>query len=272
MPHRNRLTPCVCRPLTKPGPAEMPTTAMKTLKADRVMNHTVDEGIAPEERAHRAQPAEHQARHEGTTGGGQRQRHAADLEHESADQGAERDRATHEGDVGDVRRPIGHAQVLGGGRGVLRAADEREDVAAMNRRVGQHGNRRGRRPTRDRAQEDTAGRGPLGQLRERLAVDRLARHVDVDAFHRHAQQLGVLDSFAPSRSLARARRARRRPRSRRPRAAPCPRWRPRSSRCGGGAGRRRAHPAAAPRPHGPKPHDLAVRLDAEGAQLPAVPG
>src|SRR2546426_4672068 len=22
MPHRNRLTPCVCRPLTKPGPAE----------------------------------------------------------------------------------------------------------------------------------------------------------------------------------------------------------------------------------------------------------
>jgi len=28
-PHRNRLMPCVRRPFTKPGPAEMPTMAMR---------------------------------------------------------------------------------------------------------------------------------------------------------------------------------------------------------------------------------------------------
>ena len=55
------------------------------------------------------------------------------------------------------------------------------------------GNRRGRRAPRDLAQEDAPRLGEPGQLGERLAVHRLAGHVDVDALHRHVQQLGVVD-------------------------------------------------------------------------------
>src|SRR5437762_12910249 len=46
-PHRNRLMPCVRRPFTKPGPAEMPTMAMKILRPTEFMNHTVGDGILP---------------------------------------------------------------------------------------------------------------------------------------------------------------------------------------------------------------------------------
>src|SRR6478752_1498307 len=56
MPQRNRLKPSCCRPATKPGPDEMPTTAMNTLRPTEFMNHTVDEGIRPKvgrtERSH----------------------------------------------------------------------------------------------------------------------------------------------------------------------------------------------------------------------------
>src|SRR6478672_505529 len=56
-PHRNRLKPSCCRPATKPGPEEMPTTAMKTLSPTEFMNHTVDEGIRPKVgRTERSQP------------------------------------------------------------------------------------------------------------------------------------------------------------------------------------------------------------------------
>ena len=52
--------------------------------------------------------------------------------------------------------------------------------------------------------------GVLGQLGQRLAVDRLVCHVDVDALHRHVQQLRVLDFLCafpdqPHEHLARAR-------------------------------------------------------------------
>src|SRR5258708_31152293 len=46
-PHRNRLTPSCCSPATKPGPDEMPTTAMHTFTPTEFMNHTVDDGIRP---------------------------------------------------------------------------------------------------------------------------------------------------------------------------------------------------------------------------------
>ena len=56
-PQRKRLMPCVRSPLTNPGPAEMPTMAMKIFKPTEFMNHTVGEGMRPKEgRVERSQP------------------------------------------------------------------------------------------------------------------------------------------------------------------------------------------------------------------------
>src|SRR5438094_606900 len=56
-PHRNRPTPCVFRPLTKPGPAEMPTMAMKMLRPTEFMNQTVGVGMRPKDgRTERSHP------------------------------------------------------------------------------------------------------------------------------------------------------------------------------------------------------------------------
>ena len=116
--------PCVFRPLTKPGPAEMPTMAMKMLRPTEFMNQTVGVGMRPKVgRTERSQPPTMPAI-ERAAGGGQRQRHAADLEDQRADQGADHDRRADERHVGDVGRAIGDAQQLGGGVGVLRAADD----------------------------------------------------------------------------------------------------------------------------------------------------
>src|ERR1700704_6767927 len=46
-PQRNRLKPSCCRPATKPGPDEMPTTAMNTFRPPEFMNHTVADGTRP---------------------------------------------------------------------------------------------------------------------------------------------------------------------------------------------------------------------------------
>src|SRR5258708_14068621 len=46
-PHRNRLNPSCCSPATKPGPEEMPTTAMNTFRPTEFMNQTVGDGIRP---------------------------------------------------------------------------------------------------------------------------------------------------------------------------------------------------------------------------------
>src|SRR4026208_718002 len=111
MPHRNRLRPWVFSPLTNPGPAEMPTTAMNTFRPTEFMNHTVEDGMRPkkglvdrsqpntrpelrappagasdppcggrdppEEGPRRRQPADPGARDEGPARGGQGQRHAS---------------------------------------------------------------------------------------------------------------------------------------------------------------------------------------------------
>ena len=56
-PQRNRLKPSCCSPATKPGPDEMPTTAMNTFRPTEFMNHTVDDGIRPKVgRTERSQP------------------------------------------------------------------------------------------------------------------------------------------------------------------------------------------------------------------------
>src|SRR5499427_7555839 len=55
-PQRNRLKPSCCKPATKPGPEEIPTTAMNTLRPTEFMNHKVDDGMRPKvgrtERSH----------------------------------------------------------------------------------------------------------------------------------------------------------------------------------------------------------------------------
>ena len=49
------------------------------------------------------------------------------------------------------------------------------------------------RTTDDLAQEHAARAGRVGQLGQRLSVDLLAGHVDVDTFDRHRQQFAVVD-------------------------------------------------------------------------------
>src|ERR1700746_3492285 len=56
-PQRNRLKPSCSKPATKPGPDEMPTTAMNTFRPTEFMNHTVEDGIRPNVgRTERSQP------------------------------------------------------------------------------------------------------------------------------------------------------------------------------------------------------------------------
>src|SRR6185295_12159322 len=56
-PHRNRMKPSAFKPATKPGPDEIPTTAMKTFRPTEFMNQTVGEGIRPKVgRTERSQP------------------------------------------------------------------------------------------------------------------------------------------------------------------------------------------------------------------------
>src|SRR5215469_7096028 len=56
-PQRKRPKPSCCSPATKPGPDEMPTTAMNTLRPTEFMNQTVDDGIRPKVgRTERSQP------------------------------------------------------------------------------------------------------------------------------------------------------------------------------------------------------------------------
>src|SRR4026207_1500300 len=97
-PHRNNPAPCVFRPLTKPGPAEMPTTAMKMLRPTVVTNQTVGAGRRQTRRA--APPAAAPAApppppddpgDERAPSRGQGQRHAADVEHQRAEQGTDHD-------------------------------------------------------------------------------------------------------------------------------------------------------------------------------------
>src|SRR5579871_3243218 len=56
-PQRNRPMPSSFSPAMKPGPEEMPTTAMNMLRPTEFMNHTVGDGIRPKVgRTERNQP------------------------------------------------------------------------------------------------------------------------------------------------------------------------------------------------------------------------
>ena len=124
MPHRNRPMPCVLRPLTKPGPAEMPTMAMKMLRPTEFMNQTVDDGMRPKNgRVERSQPNTIPAMSappavDSVSGTPPTFKTSAPISAPSVIAHAD------ERDVGDVGRPIGDAQQLGDGGGVLRAADD----------------------------------------------------------------------------------------------------------------------------------------------------
>jgi hypothetical protein len=130
---------------------------------------------------------------ERASGGRQRQRDAGDVEDQRAEQGADHDERANERHVGDVGRAIGDTQQLDGFVGVLRSADNREQVAAVDRGARQDGDVGRGRAARDLPQEDAARLRHLHQVVQGLAVDRLVAHQDVDALDRHGQQLPVLD-------------------------------------------------------------------------------
>ena len=123
----------------------------------------------------------------------------ADLDDHGAHQRAERDGETRERDIRRVARPVEHADRLRGGGGVLRAADERQRVAAMQLRARQDRNLRFRRAALDPAKEHAARARQARKFLQRLAVHFLARHEDIDAFRRHRQQLRILhlEAFRP---------------------------------------------------------------------------
>ena len=126
--------PCVFRPLTKPGPAEMPTIAMKMFRPTEFMNQTVGVGMRPKDgRTERSQPPMIPAISappavESVSGT------PCHLEHQRADQRADHDERADERHVGDVGRAVRDAEHLGGGGDVLRAADQGEQVAAIDSR------------------------------------------------------------------------------------------------------------------------------------------
>ncbi|MOA22009.1 hypothetical protein D3C78_1425360 [compost metagenome] len=86
--------------------------------------------------------------------------------------------------------------MLGGGIDVLRSPDDRDDVAAKQLGLGQHGNGRFGRAAPNAFQEHAAGARPLGQLFERLAVHFLVRDVDVHTLGLDVQKFGIFDFAA----------------------------------------------------------------------------
>src|SRR5262249_42690594 len=153
---------------------------------------------ASEERARRAQPAEEDARDEGPACGGQRQRYPGHFPDQRAEKRADGDGTADEGDVGDVGRPIRHPQVFRSRGSVLGAADQREDVAAVDRGIRENGNRGRGCAARDLSQEHATSGWTLGQLGEGLAVDGLVGDVDVDTLDGHVQQLWIVDLLRAS--------------------------------------------------------------------------
>ena len=82
-------------------------------------------------------------------------------------------------------RLLGHVTAALAGAERLEAGAE--EVVEPDRPLG------GGSAARDLAQEHAARRGARRKLLERLAVDLLVRHQDVDALHRHCEQFAVLD-------------------------------------------------------------------------------
>src|SRR5262245_830973 len=79
------------------------------------------------------------ARAEGPACGGQRQWYPGHFPDQRTDERADGDGTADEGDVGHVGRTIRHPQVFRGHGGVLGSADQREDVAAVDRGIRENG-------------------------------------------------------------------------------------------------------------------------------------
>ena len=166
--------PCVFRPLTKPGPAEMPTMAMKMLRPTEFMNQTVGVGMRPKDgRTERSQPHTIPAI-ERAAGGRQRQRHPCHLEDQRADQRADHDRRRRR--TRRRRRRSARSATPSSLVAALVSCVRPTRVRMSPRSIlvfGRMGIVGGGRAPRDLPQEDAARAGQLGQLGERLAVDRL---------------------------------------------------------------------------------------------------
>ena len=80
-----------------------------------------------------------------------RQRYAADLDDDRADQRPKRDPCADEGNVGHVGHLVGDTQMPGGSGDVLRSTDEGQDVAAVDLGVWQDRDVGRRRAARDLA-------------------------------------------------------------------------------------------------------------------------
>src|SRR5438477_854833 len=163
------------------------------VEADRV--HEPDSGRrnATELRTHRAQPSADDAGDERPAGSRQGERRASYLENQRADQRADHDKQANERHVGDIGRTVGDTQHFRGRRCVRGAPDEGEQIAAIDLGARQNGYIGCGGATRDLAQKHAARRRSRCQLGKRLAVDLLVRYQDVDALHRHGEQLAVFD-------------------------------------------------------------------------------
>lgn len=112
---------------------------------------------------------------------GESERDPAELEDDGSDDRADGDGESDEGDVGDVGGAIDDAESLGGDVDVLRAAHERDGVAALECSFGEHGDLGFGGTATDGANVDSARFLKVCQLCESFAVDVFAGDEDVNA-------------------------------------------------------------------------------------------
>ena len=148
-PHRNRLEAERLQSSNKARSGRDTHHGDEDVEADRIHEPDGGGGYPAEGRTHRAQPAEEEPGNQGPAGGGERQRNAADLVNNGAEQGADGDCRANERHIRHIGRSVWVTQHFGGGRDVLRPPDDGHDIAAVQLGVGQDRNIRGGRPARD---------------------------------------------------------------------------------------------------------------------------
>src|SRR5262245_43499316 len=164
----------------------------ENVEADGVHEPDGGGGNPAEGRTHRPQPSEEKPGNQGAAGSGQRQRNAANLVDNGAEQTADGDCRTNERHIRHVGRPVRVTQQFGGGRDVLGTPDDGDNIAPVQFGVRQNWNVGGGRPARDLAQEDTARRRRFRQLGQSFAVGLFGSDVNIDALDRYRQQLAVV--------------------------------------------------------------------------------
>ena len=98
-PTMTRLMPVFWSPATKPGPAVIPTTPMKTHRPTVSKIQIAASGNPPEEGPHRPEPPEHEPHDQGAAAGGEGERHPRDRHRQEADEAAEHDTGADEDHV-----------------------------------------------------------------------------------------------------------------------------------------------------------------------------